>query len=65
MNPIDYFYIRQKVGRKHTYAVWVGDHLTFCTYVCGFPSEEGAKAFCKQKNAEERQKAKATQHLYR
>ena len=58
-SKVDYFYIRQKVGRKRIYAVWEGDHLSYCNYVCGFPTEQAARAFCAEKNEEERQKRMA------
>lgn len=51
---IDYYYIKQKRGRKFTYAVWQGDHATFARYMCGFPCKEAAEHYCRTKNAEVR-----------
>lgn len=51
---IEYYFIRQRIGRKYTYAVYKGDRRTFCKYVCGFPCEKAAAAFCKEHNPDKK-----------
>lgn len=61
---IEYYFIRQRIGRKYTYAVYKGDRRTFCKYVCGFPCEKAAAAYCRTKNAEECRKSFITTNKY-
>ena len=51
---IEYYFIRQRIGRKYTYAVYKGDRRTFCKYVCGFPCEKAAVAYCKEHNPDKK-----------
>jgi hypothetical protein len=53
----EYFYIRQKRGRKRVYAIHYGDHTTFARYICGFPTEQAAKAYCREHNDELRKQS--------
>jgi len=48
----EYYFIKQKRNRKHIFAVWLGDHRKYARFVCGFPCEKAAKAFCAGKNEE-------------
>lgn len=53
---IKYFYIKQKAGRrKFVYRIYK-TNWKVSEFVCGYPTEEGAKAKVKQLIAEERRK---------